>query len=386
MSGRMRERTGRYRIVVNAIHARAGGGVTYLRNLLPLLAAEPDLELHFIPPRGWKDAFGALSPTIHVHDVAMPGRWVSVLLWEQLVLPFIVWRIGFDAVFSPANFAPLALPAQVIVIQNAVTVGRHENRIGKRVYWFTLRMMTTLSLLTVRRAIAVSQYVADTAMPPLRHASLSVIHHGVGAAFSPALVAQPPGDYLLAVGDLYIQKNLDRLIEAFSVIRRRYPAMTLRIAGTSVDGEYAAALHRRVAALDLGGAVVFAGRQTTAALVELYHGCAVFVLPSSIESFGMPLVEAMACGAPVVASSGGAIPEIAGGAAELCDPGDPQDIAETILRVLDDPALRRSLCERSLRRAKDFSWVDCARRTADVLRDAASGRVNRVVPVQPRSP
>jgi glycosyltransferase involved in cell wall biosynthesis len=94
----------------------------------------------------------------------------------------------------------------------------------------------------------------------------------------------------------------------------------------------------------------------------------------------------MACGAPVVASSGGAIPEIAGGAAELCDPGDPQDIAETILRVLDDPALRRSLCERSLRRAKDFSWVDCARRTADVLRDAASGRVNRVVPVQPRSP
>src|SRR6185437_3012514 len=225
MSGRMRERTGRYRIVVNAIHARAGGGVTYLRNLLPLLAAEPDLELHFIPPRGWKDAFGALSPTIHVHDVAMPGRWVSVLLWEQLVLPFIVWRIGFDAVFSPANFAPLALPAQVIVIQNAVTVGRHENRTGKRVYWFTLRMMTTLSLLTVRRAIAVSQYVADTAMPPLRHASLSVIHHGVGAAFSPAPVAQPPGDYLLAVSDLYIQKNLDRLIEAFWVVRRRYPAM-----------------------------------------------------------------------------------------------------------------------------------------------------------------
>jgi glycosyltransferase involved in cell wall biosynthesis len=382
----MRGRTGRYRIVVNAIHARAGGGVTYLRNLLPLLAAEPDLELHLIPPLGGKDAFGTLSAAIHVHDVAMPERWLPLLLWEQLVLPFIVRRIGADLVFSPANFAPLLLPAQVIVIQNAVAVGRHENRFGKRIYWFALRMMTALSLLTVRRAIAVSRYAAGTAAPSPRHAALSVIHHGVGAAFSPAPSAQPPDDYLLAVGDLYIQKNLDRLIVAFSVVRRRYPAMMLRIVGTAVDREYAAALHRRVVALDLGGAVVFAGRQTTAALIELYRGCAAFVFPSTEESFGMPLVEAMACGAPVVASNSSAMPEIAGGAAELCDPGDAQDIAEKILRVLDDPTLRRSLCERSLRRAKDFSWVDCARRTADVLRAAASGRTSRAAPVQPQSP
>jgi glycosyltransferase involved in cell wall biosynthesis len=369
----MRTRCGRYRILVNAIHARAGGGFTYLQNLLPLLAAEPDLELHLIPPLDQRAAFGALSPAIHVHDTTMPRSWCPLLIWEQLVLPFVAWRIGFDAVFSPANFAPLLLPAQVIVIQNAVTVGEHEDRLGKQIYWLTLRLMTVLSLLIVRRAIAVSQYVADTAAPSFRRAVISIVHHGVAADFSPAPPMPVSGTYLLAVADLYVQKNLDRLIEAFATVRRRYPAVTLRIAGTEIDKEYAATLYRRVAALDLGDAVVFVGRRTIAELVELYRGCALFVFPSSVESFGMPLLEAMACGAPVVASHASAIPEIAGGAALLCDPINPRDIAEKILRVLDDPALRGSLRERSLTRAKDFSWADCASRTADVLRQAAAG-------------
>lgn len=371
----MRTRTGRHRILVNAIHARAGGGVTYLQNLLPLLAAEPDLEFHLIPPRGRKADFAALSSAISVHDVAMPRSWLPLLLWEQLVLPFVAWRIGFDVVFSPANFAPLLLPSQVIVIQNAVAVGQYDERFGKRIYWLTLRIMTLVSLLIVRRAIAVSHYVADTAKSPFRRTAISVVHHGVGAIFSPAPPAHSPGAYLLAVADLYVQKNMDRLIEAFALVRRRYPSVALRIAGAEIDRDYAATLYRRVAALDLENAVAFLGRRSPAELVELYRGCAVFVFPSFVESFGMPLLEAMACGAPVVASNTSAMPEIAGGAALLCDPGDPRDIAEKILRVLDDPALCRSLRERSLMRRKDFSWTECARWTADVLREAASGRV-----------
>jgi glycosyltransferase involved in cell wall biosynthesis len=158
--------------------------------------------------------------------------------------------------------------------------------------------------------------------------------------------------------------------------------MMLRIAGKEIDRQYAAKLYRHVAALGLSRAVAFIGRRTTAELVELYRGCAVFTFPSSIESFGMPLAEAMACGAPIVASSTSAIPEIVGDAALLCDPSDSRDIAHKILRVLDDPGLRRSLCERSLMRAKEFSWAGSARQTANVLRNAMANHPGRAASVQ----
>jgi glycosyltransferase involved in cell wall biosynthesis len=153
--------------------------------------------------------------------------------------------------------------------------------------------------------------------------------------------------------------------------------MVLRIAGAAIDADYAASLRRRVAALQVEDAVIFEGRLGIAELVALYRGCAVFVFPSTIESFGLPMVEAMACGAPVVAANTSAIPEIAGGAALLCDPEAPRDIAEKILRVLDDPDLRRNLTERGLARAKAFSWADCAQHTAALLREAASGYTAR---------
>jgi len=364
----------RHRILINAIHARAGGGVTYLRNLLPLLATEPDLELHLIAHPDQKDSFAAALPMIRLHEVTMPRRWFALLLWEQIVLPFIACRIGFDAMLSPANFAPLALPVQAIVIQNAVGVGAHEGRLAKKIYWAALRVMTFLSLLVVRRAIAVSRYVADTAAAPFRLAGIAVIHHGVEPVFAPTQAISPSDGFLLAVGDLYVQKNLHHLIDALVIVRRRYPSMTLRIAGAEIDVGYAAGLRQRIVALGMGDAVVLLGRRPIAELVELYRSCAIFVFPSLMESFGMPLVEAMACGAPVVASNAGAVPEIAGGAALLCDPGRADDIAEKILRVLDDPALRRSLRDRSLARAKAFSWETCARRTAGVLREVVMAR------------
>jgi glycosyltransferase involved in cell wall biosynthesis len=362
----------RYLVLVNAIHARAGGGITYLRNLLPLLAAEYDLDIHLIPHPSQSDSLAALSPLIRVHRLGMPKKWLPLLLWEQLMLPLLAARIGYDVVFSPANFGPIFLPAQVVVLQNAVSVGASEDRVGKKFYWAALRTITALSLLFTRRAIAVSQYAAESSAAPFRYPAPIVIHHGVGAMFSPAPIASPHRAFLLAVGDLYIQKNLHRLVEALSLVRRQYPEIVLNIAGDEVDPDYAATLRRLVVALDLSDAVTFLGHRHSTELVELYRCCAAFVFPSTIESFGMPLVEAMACGAPVIASNTSAIPEIAGDAALLCNPQDPRDIAEKIICVLDDSMLRQSLRDRGMARAQAFSWQECARRTAGVLRDAAA--------------
>jgi glycosyltransferase involved in cell wall biosynthesis len=371
----------RHRILVNAVHARAGGGITYLRNLLPLLAAEDDLQIHLIPHPSQADTFAALSPLIRIHRLRMPRRWLSLLLWEQFILPFLARRIGHDLVFSPANFGPILIPAQVVVIQNAVSAGATEHRLGKKFYWAALRLITVLSLLITRRAIAVSQYVADSSAASSQSPAPIVIHHGVDTMFSPASTVGSGDGFLLAVGDLYIQKNLHNLIEALSIVRRRHPKTVLRIAGGEVDTDYAARLKRLVVTRELGDAVIFLGRRHGSELVELYRGCAAFVFPSTIESFGMPLVEAMACGAPVIASATSAIPEIAGGAALLCNPQDPCDIAEKIVRVLDDAVLRQELRDRGRVRARAFSWHDCARRTAEVLRDAAAKKSPRATSI-----
>jgi glycosyltransferase involved in cell wall biosynthesis len=364
----------RYLVLVNAIHARAGGGITYLRNLLPLLAAEDDLDIHLIPHPSQADSLAALSPLIRVHCLAMPKNWLPLILWEQLMLPLLAARIGYDVVFSPANFGPIFLPAQVVVVQNAVSVAASEHRVGKKFYWGALRTMTALSLLFTRRAIAVSQYAADSSAAPFPSTAPVIIHHGVSAMFSPAPIASPRRAFLLAVGDLYIQKNLHRLIEALPLVRRQHPEIVLNIAGDEVDADYAATLSRLVVALGLTDAVTFLGRRHGTELVELYRCCAAFVFPSTIESFGMPLVEAMACGAPVIASNTSAIPEIAGDAALLCNPEDPHDIAEKIICVLDDSVLRQSLRDRGIVRAQAFSWQECAGRTADVLRDAVANK------------
>ena len=373
----------RHRILVNAVHARAGGGVTYLRNLLPLLAAETDLDIHLIPHPSQADAFAALSPELTIHRVAMPAGWLPLLLWEQTILPFLAWRIGYDLVLSPANFGPLLLPAQVIVVQNAVTVATQERRFSKRLYWTSLRAMTALSMLVVWRTIAVSQYVAGTTPAGFRRAAPIVVHHGVAGVFSPPPRSDARGDFLLVVSDIYVQKNLHTLVEALALVRRQYPAIGLRIAGTEIDADYAAALHRLVRERGLGDAIIFLGRRDTREIVELYRRCIAFVFPSTIESFGMPLVEAMACGAPVIASNTTAMPEITGGAALLCDPAEPRDIAAAILRLLGDAALRQSLSERALTRAKAFSWTDCARRTAAVLREAATDRRGHTAAASP---
>ncbi|MBV9523524.1 MAG: glycosyltransferase family 4 protein, partial [Alphaproteobacteria bacterium] len=320
------------RLLVNAIHARAGGGLTYLHHILPLLAAEGDFDVHIIPHPAEAESFAL--PGIAVHRLAMPRRWTALLMWEQAVLPLRARQIGYDLLFSPANFGPLLIGRQVIVLQNALGVGAFERRWRKRLYWRTLRLMTRLSLWRACRAIAVSRYVAASvaALAPGRPKPV-VIHHGVDAIFAPG-AATSGTPFLLAVGDLYIQKNLHRLVEALALIRRRVPAMTLAIAGNAVDPGYAAALRRAVTASGLGDAVRFLGRCERRQLVKLYRDCAAFLFPSTEESFGMPLVEAMASGAPVIAAARAAMPEIADGAALLVDPDDPAAIAGAVLRVL----------------------------------------------------
>jgi glycosyltransferase involved in cell wall biosynthesis len=362
------------RILVNAIHARAGGGVTYLRNLIPLLA-EQGLDLTLLLPSAQAAELAALALAVPILSPPMPEGMFDLLIWEQTALPRLFRGGGYDLLFSLANYGPLLVGKQVIVLQNSLGVGAQEKRPGKRLYWLALGLMTGLSLLVARRAIAVSDHVADAAGGMVRFAHRpkpAVIHHGVAPAFSPPSSPETRGDFLLAVSDLYIQKNLHRLIEAIALVRQDFPSVTLRVAGTEIDRSYAAGLRRLVAEKGLEAHIRFLGRRSLDELVALYRSCALFVFPSTEESFGLPLLEAMACGAPIACARAAAIPEVAGDAARFFDPENVGEIAAVLGAMLRDGALRREFGVRSVARAARFSWAETARKTALVLCEAAA--------------
>jgi glycosyltransferase involved in cell wall biosynthesis len=378
-----RKRTGKPRrrpadrpieVLVNGIHARHGGGVTYLVNLLPLLARDPSIRLHLVLHESQRDELGSLHADITAHVFRFSDGFLSRLVWEQFVLPRIAKRVGIDVTFCPANFAPLFAPSPVVLVRNALSVGATERRPVKRLYWLALAAATWVSLLRCPRAIAVSNYARRDVVrrfPGLAEDKITVVHHGVSPAFAPPRRFDSRDGTLLAVADLYIQKNLHGLLYALDSLRARYPDIRLKIAGAPVDADYANRLHDIVALRGLEANVEFLGRVSAAGLAELYRRCGVFVFPSLVETFGNPLVEAMASGAPIVSAGCAAMPEILGEAALFVDPRDPDGIARAIARLLDDAPLRRRLGELAQARASRFSWEETALRTADVLKECA---------------
>ena len=364
------------RVLINGVHAHSGGGVTYLRNMLPMLAADPELELSLVVYEEQLVLFGPIDPRIHVHALGFGNGFYRRLLWEQVALPFLARRLGADVTFSPANFGPLLAPAPVVLLRNALAVAETETRFAKRLYWRVLGVMTALSLLGCRRAIAVSEYAALTLtrrLPAFVEKRVTVVHHGIGPPFVPPPEDAVREDFVLAVADLYVQKNLHGLLEALDTLKGRFPDIRLKIAGRAVDREYEARLNDIIAVHALGPRVEMLGEVAPAQLAELYRACALFVFPSTVETFGMPLVEAMASGAPIVSSDAAAMPEVLGEAALFFQPGDTAAMAARLAEVLEDDPLRRRLAEKALARAGQFSWQEAARRTAQVLKAAPRG-------------
>jgi len=275
-------------------------------------------------------------------------------VWYPLVLPRLARRARLDVLHCPTFRAPLAPPAcPLVVTVHDLAVLRHPETFNQ---W--TRRYSRLCVPRVARAarlmIAVSEYTKRELVELLRtpEEKIRVVPNGVARVFSPDGAAET-GEYVLAVGTLEPRKNLARLAEA-----TRRLGVELRVAGAPGWGR-----------VEVGGdAVRSLGRVSDEELARLYRGARCLAYPSLYEGFGIPIVEAMASGTPVVTSRGGATEEVAGGAAVLVDPLDSASIAAGIEEAV---ARREELVPAGLARAREFSWDETARRTADVYREAA---------------
>jgi glycosyltransferase involved in cell wall biosynthesis len=231
-----------------------------------------------------------------------------------------------------------------------------------------------------RRLIVDSQATARDLTDRFPEAAdkVRVVYLGVDPRFAPAPPADVaalrsqlrlPADYMLSVGTLSPRKNLHRLFDAYAILRGQSAEVPpLVVAGK--PGWLWEPIMRKVRDLHLEPYVIFCGFVPDRDLPALLTGASIFVLPSLYEGFGLPVLEAMACGTPVLTSNRSSLPEVAGDAALLIDPDHPGAIAEGMRRLLEDTACRKDLAQRGLTQARAFRWEETAQRTLAVYREA----------------
>ena len=327
----------RVAIDVSPLAQTRAGTARYVRGLVGALRAHRDLEL--VPVR-----FGGQSRAATV---------VRDAVWYPAGLPLRVRRGRVRVLHCPTFRAPTRSPVPLVVTVHDIAVLRHPETFNR---WTRLysRLAVPRVVHAADRVIAVSEFtkrelVERLAVPAQR---IRVIPNGIERAFEPS-GPQSEGDYVLAVGTIEPRKNLGRIAEA-----ARRAGVELRVVGPPGWGSVAVASD---------GAVQL-GFVTDDELARLYRGARCLVYPSLYEGFGIPVLEAMACGTPVVTSAGGGTAEAADGAAILVDPLDAASIAAGIEEAV---ARRDELVRRGLERARRYSWEAAAAATADVYRELA---------------
>jgi glycosyltransferase involved in cell wall biosynthesis len=370
-----------------ALRAQRTGTERYaleiIRHLLRLPAAQDHqwrLYLDAPPPPTFLAATPGQQPTATVEFCLLPGR----RLWTHRALASAVLSQPPDVLFVPAHVLPFVLPTRRLP-PSVVTVhdlGYHRfPQAHSRFQRHYLPWSTRWSAGAASQLIAVSQTTADD----LQHyyntpaEKITVIHEAMSwpqITWADHLVRARyalPANYALYVGTLQPRKNLTRLIHAYHRLLERQPRhWDLVLAGA--EGWESSALRQLVAELKLTKRVHFPGYIADEALPALYYGARLFCFPSLFEGFGLPVLEAQAHGVPVMTANNSALPEIAGDAALLVDPTDVDAIADAMLQLSQDEALRQRLITAGYENVKRFSWEKAAQETLAVLLRAARGR------------
>lgn len=321
-----------------------------------------------------RELLARLEPDVEPVGPSRPLDGVRGHLWEQAVLPR---RLGGRLLWSPSNTGPLAVGRQVVTIHDTAALDHPEwldSRFAAWYGWLLPRLVRR-----VRRVIVPSGFTRDRLVEVARMRSerIAVVPNGVDPRFRPPAAAEiaatraalgiPTSSYVLSLGSMEPRKNLSALVRAWTMLQSRLPDdVWLVVAGEPgkrhvFPGVELGAMPPRVHTT---------GRVADAHLPGLYGGATLFAYPALYEGFGLPPLEAMACGTPVIATRRGAAPEVLGDAALLVEP-DAEAIAVGIERVLNDEALRDGLRRTGTERAAGYTWERTADLTLRVLREAA---------------
>ena len=297
---------------------------------------------------------------------------------DQFRLPPLLKQWGVDVFHAPNYMMPLWLPGgikRVVTIHDLIPLlfRDYAPRSKKNRLFPVFKFLMHQVAAKADRIIAVSDYTRrDIARHLLRDRDvekITVVHEAARALYVPS--TRPPREDVefLFVGRRDPYKNLSLLIRAYAAIKARGLPARLRVIGAD-DPRYPEA-NRLARELGVHDAITWSGYISDDGLLRAYQQADVFVFPSNYEGFGLPVLEAMACGTPVICSNRSSLPEVAGDAALMIDPDQPESLTGAMARVISDPVLRADLAQRGLARAAQFSWEATARQTIAVYEASA---------------
>ena len=353
---------------------------TYIRNIVRELARfDRETDYVLICQDADREAARSLGENFRT-SVDSSGPYS---IREQLSLPLTLVRTRAHVFHEPHYVLPPLTPCRSVVTIHDCIHLRFPQYLPKRGALAYARAQMGSAARRSHRILTVSEaskrdILYYFSVPPEK---ITVIPNAIDERFSTEPAEddvrrvteryQLDGDFVLYVGNVKPHKNVERLIDAFQLVRQSgLDELKLVIIGDEIS-KYAA-LRRAVHRSNLHKYVRFLGFLPDELLAIVYRLASVFVFPSLYEGFGLPPLEAMACGTPVVTSNVSSLPEVTGDAALLVDPTDTNEIAHAMKRVLTDPALHADLRARGLARARQFSWERSARQIRDIYLEVAA--------------
>lgn len=372
------------RIAIDARKLHDYGIGTYVRNLLGELARQDD-DAEYVLLCAPDDMESLRSLGSRFHPVADRSGHYSIR--EQVSIPATLARSRVDLFHAPHYVvSPFTTVPYVVTIHDCIHL-RFPQYLPNRGAVHYARVMMRMAARRSKKVLTVSQASKDDILHYLSVPAdkVEVIYNALDERLAIVPTAEEvdrvrqrfllTSPFILYAGNIKPHKNVDRLIEAFSIMRKSgIEDVKLLIIGDEIS-KYPS-LRRLVHRHQLHQHVRFLGFVPDATLAVLYRLATVFVFPSLYEGFGLPPLEAMASGTPVVTSNVSSLPEVVGDAALLIDPMNAAAIADAVTRVLNQPGLRTQLVERGFERVKQFSWERSVARIRQVYTELARAPVH----------
>lgn len=361
-----------------AARANRTGTETYSLELIKALAklTSANHRLRFYTPHRPQHTDWPDSSYVETHVIPWPRLWTHLRLATEL------WRYPPDVLFVPAHVLPLYCPVPAAVTVHDLGYRHYPEAHPRFDRWYldwTTRRHTRTAQHIVADSSATKQdltnfYGADPAR-------ISVVYLGRDECLKPVTDPQTidtvkrryhiEGEYLLYLGTLHPRKNLVRLVDAFHQVLQQRQRQHLKLVIAGKRGWLYNEIFGRVQQWGLTKRVIFPGYVATEDKPALLTGALAYVFPSLYEGFGLPVLEAMACGVPVLTSNISSLPEVAGSAALLVDPHSTDEIAAGISRLVTDADLRGRLVAQGYQQIKKFSWSKAASQVLEILKKIA---------------
>lgn len=368
-----------------ALNQRAGIG-RYTRSLVGALACL-DRTNHYLllwaRGRGAKPADG-WPPNFRLQRLPL-SEWTLKALWHRLGLPLpLEFLVGNMDLFHATDFVlpPLQKGKALLTVHDLSFLLYPEQTQPELVRYLSKVVPSSIQRASLVLADSESTKADLMRLLALPEEKVEVVYCGVDTRFSPASDEETLSQvrvrygldrpFILTLGTLAPRKNLARLLEAFALMRQSV-ALPHRLLVAGVAGWRSESLPLQVERLGLVGEVIFLGFVPEEDLPALYTLADLFVYPSLYEGFGLPPLEAMACGTPVAASNASSLPEVLGDAGLLFDATSPEAMAEALHRALTDGELRLQMRERGLRRAASFTWERAAQKLLGLYQQVGGG-------------